>query len=297
MKFLSKIALMFLSIGIFFVLAVILGVAYSQANSNRSRVEEELSLAQLRLANSPSPQQLSLQLEDLENKLTEVEIQLSDTRSHLDQSIESIEAVDTLYKVAEPYHVEITEISSPTLSSRTPEGVACTVLLLSVNIEGEVSDIIGYVRKLSIEFPTGVVESVVINVPEMLEPIGDKFVNVGGLLEFTIPASDPEGDPLTYSAANLPTGATLNSQTHKFSWAPTSDQVGEYPGVHFEVSDGIYSDYEDITIVVFSTNQPPVLEPISDSLISEGEAEEGAEEELEKPSASLLLIIHTYEGG
>jgi len=296
-KLLSKRALMFLSIGIFFVLAGSLGVAYSQANSNRSRVEQELSLAQLRLANSPSPQELSLQLEDLENKLTEVEIQLSDTKSHLDQSIESIEPVDTLYKVAEPYHVEITEISSPPLSIRTPEGVVCSVLLLAVSIEGEISDIIGYVRKLSIEFPTGVVESVAINVPEMLEPIGDKFVNVGGLLEFTILASDPEGDPLTYSAVNLPIGATFNSQTHKFSWIPTSDQVGEYPGVHFEVSDGIYSDYEDITIVVFSTNQPPVLEPISDSLISEGEAEEGAEEELEKPSANLLLIIHTYEGG
>ncbi|MBA7564673.1 hypothetical protein ES708_06340 [subsurface metagenome] len=206
---LSKRALMFLSIGIFFVLAVSLGVAYSQANSERSQVEQELSLAQLRLDNYPSPQGLSLQLEDLESKLTEAEIQLSDTKSHLDQSIESIEAVDTLYKVAEPYDVEITEISSPPLSSRTPEGVACTVLLLTVRIEGEVSDIIGYVRKLSLEFPTGVVESVAINVPVVLEPIDDKLVSVGELLEFTISASDPDGDSLTYSAANLPPGATF----------------------------------------------------------------------------------------
>ena len=286
---------MFLSIGIFFVLAVSLGVAYSQANSERNRAEQELSLAQLRLANYPSPQGLSLQLEDLENKLAEVEIQLGDTKSRLAQSIESIEAVDTLYEAAEDYGVKITEISSPPLSSRTPEGVACSVLLLTVNIEGEVSDIIGYVRKLGIEFPAGVVESVIINVSEMLEPVGDKLVNVGELLEFTILARDPDGDTLTYSADNLPTGATFDSQTHEFSWTPTPEQAGEYPGIHFEVSDGIYSDYEDITIVVFSTNQPPVLEPISDKLINGGGAGEEAGEELEKSSASLLLIIHTYE--
>ena len=140
------------------------------------------------------------------------------------------------------------------------------------------------------------VESVAINVPEAIEPIGDKFVNVGEVLEFTVSATDPDGDTLTYSAANLPIGATFDLQTHKFYWIPTSDQVGEHSDVHFEVSDGIYSDYENITITVFSTGHPPVLEPISDKLINEGEGGEGTEEELEKPSANLLLVFHTYEG-
>ena len=114
---LSKRAWAFLAVGIFFILAVSLGVAYLQQNSERSRLEEELSLAQLRLDKSPPSEGLSLQVEDLESKLSQAEVQLEDTKSHLIQPIENIEIADTLYKDAEPYHIEIIEISSPGLGA------------------------------------------------------------------------------------------------------------------------------------------------------------------------------------
>ena len=73
---------------------------------------------------------------------------------------------------------------------------------------------------------------------------------------------------------------------------PTIYQVGEYPNVYFDVTDGIHIDFENITIVVYSDNQPPILDPISD-LAVDGEA--AAEEEVEKPTVSFSLIIHHYE--
>ena len=88
------------------------------------------------------------------------------------------------------------------------------------------------------------------NRPPVLEPIGDKTVNESELLEFTINATDPDGDTLTYSASNLPEGATFDPDTRTFSWIPSFEQEGIYHDVHFEVSDGELTDYEDITIVV-----------------------------------------------
>jgi len=66
----------------------------------------------------------------------------------------------------------------------------------------------------------------------------DKSVNEGELLQFTISASDPDGDSLIYSASNLPQGASFDPDTQTFSWTPDYGQSGVYPNIRFEVSDG-----------------------------------------------------------
>jgi hypothetical protein len=47
-----------------------------------------------------------------------------------------------------------------------------------------------------------------VNRPPALNTIGAKSVDEDSLLTFTITASDPDGDDLTYSAGNVPTGAS-----------------------------------------------------------------------------------------
>jgi hypothetical protein len=89
----------------------------------------------------------------------------------------------------------------------------------------------------------------------VLQPVGDKSVDEGNLLQFAISASDPDGDPLTYSASNLPEGADFAGQT--FSWTPDYHQAGIYQHVHFEVSDGELTDSEDITIAVNNVDLVP----------------------------------------
>lgn len=89
------------------------------------------------------------------------------------------------------------------------------------------------------------------NKAPVLDPIGNKTVIAGQLLQFTLSASDYEGDPLTYSAGNLPAGATFDGTTGQFSWTPGTNQIGTYV-VHFEVSDGIAIDSEDVIITVVS---------------------------------------------
>jgi hypothetical protein len=102
--------------------------------------------------------------------------------------------------------------------------------------------------------PVNVVNGQVnINQSPVLTPIGDKSVDEGGLIEFTVSAIDIDGDSLTYSALNLPVGASFNPQTDTFSWQPNYAQAGIHAGIRFEVSDGDLTDFETISITV---NQP-----------------------------------------
>jgi hypothetical protein len=91
--------------------------------------------------------------------------------------------------------------------------------------------------------------------PPDLHVIGSKTVGTGQRLQFIVFATDPNGDHLTYSAANLPPWATFNAITRTFSGTP--NQSGTYHNVHFEVTDGSTTDAEDITINVIAT-QPDV---------------------------------------
>jgi hypothetical protein len=108
-----------------------------------------------------------------------------------------------------------------------------------------------------------------VNLPPVLSLIGPKTINEGALLQFTITASDPDipAQTLTYSASNLPPGATFNPTTHTFSWTPTSGQAGVYPSVHFEVSDGHLTDSEDIIITVTAPPLKVSISPTSASIL------------------------------
>ena len=106
-----------------------------------------------------------------------------------------------------------------------------------------------------------------VNQAPVLTAVGDQVVDENVNLAFTISATDPDGDGTTYSALNLPAGATLT--VADFSWTPTFDQSGSYD-VTFQVSDGVLSDEEVITITVNDINRDPVLAAIGDQVVDEG---------------------------
>ena len=91
-----------------------------------------------------------------------------------------------------------------------------------------------------------------VNDPPVINPIGNKTINEGQSLTFTISATDPDGDTLTYSASNLPNGASFNPTTGQFSWKPTYNQAGIYKNIRFEVSDGTNNVSQTITINVIN---------------------------------------------
>jgi len=101
------------------------------------------------------------------------------------------------------------------------------------------------------------VEEKSVNHAPILSPINNKEIQENELLAFTISATDPDVNTLTYSASNLPPGANFNSTNRTFSWTPATGQAGTYSNVHFEVSDGSLADSEDVTITVIEKEIPP----------------------------------------
>lgn len=80
-----------------------------------------------------------------------------------------------------------------------------------------------------------------VNDAPVIASLSDQSGTEGSELAFSITASDVDGDALTWTSANLPTGATLTDNTDgtaSFTWTPDYSQSGTYTNVQFIVSDG-----------------------------------------------------------
>jgi hypothetical protein len=105
----------------------------------------------------------------------------------------------------------------------------------------------------------------------VLNSIGNKSVAEGGNVSFTLAATDPDGDSLTFSPSTLPANASLNSATGAFTFSPNFTQAGSY-SITFSVSDGQLSDSETMTITVTNTNRAPTANAGADRTVTPGSA-------------------------
>jgi hypothetical protein len=115
-----------------------------------------------------------------------------------------------------------------------------------------------------------------VNRPPVLDPIGNRQANEGETLSFTISATGPDGDNLSFAGNGLPEGATLTDQgdgTALFNWTPDFAQAGNHSVEFVVMDDGmpVASDSEEITVTIGNVNRPPILDPIGDRSVTEGE--------------------------
>lgn len=102
--------------------------------------------------------------------------------------------------------------------------------------------------------------------------IGNKIVDEGSLLSFTVTASDTEGDPFQFKLMSGPAGASIDAKTGLFTFTPTEAQG---PGDLFATIRvfqntplPMFTD-ETIKITVNEVNVAPVINPIADQFGSE----------------------------
>ncbi len=95
----------------------------------------------------------------------------------------------------------------------------------------------------------------VVNSPPTIASIPSQSIHPGRTLTFTVMATDADGDALTYTPSNLPSGATFNTSTHVFSWTPPQSQpLGIVsPAPMFTVSDPWTSTTRSVPIEVYNT--------------------------------------------
>ena len=85
--------------------------------------------------------------------------------------------------------------------------------------------------------------------PTITNP-GTQSIQEGQTLSLQLQASDPDGNTITYSASNLPTGATIDGLSGVLSWTPQGSQAGTY-SITVTASDSFGgSDSETFSVVV-----------------------------------------------
>ncbi len=97
------------------------------------------------------------------------------------------------------------------------------------------------------------------NAPPRLQPIAPTEISEGKTLTFTLKASDPDADRLSYYFARdsaRPRGASLSRRAGRFKWKPTFEQNGTYD-FGFRVTDDFASDVKRATITVRQAGSHP----------------------------------------
>ncbi len=148
-------------------------------------------------------------------------------------------------------------------------------------------------------------ESIVITVDPtnrtpILNTIGNKQVEEGQLLTFTLVATDPDGDTLTYSALNLPSGASLHPTTGTFTWTPSYTQSDNYMDVELTVTDsgspiGVASEL--ITITVGNINRPAEFTSDATYEVPEGQALSFVLTAVDPDGDALMYSVGTLPAG
>lgn len=101
------------------------------------------------------------------------------------------------------------------------------------------------------------------NTPPVIEAIPEQTVKELDTLTFTLRASDPDGDTVTWGSGNLPEGATLDANSGVFTWTPMSDQVKDYKITFVATDDGgPVSESSSMTVYVRVVD---IVTPVEDN--------------------------------
>jgi len=104
---------------------------------------------------------------------------------------------------------------------------------------------------------TLVVNDGVGNLPPEITSLAPQYVVEGELFSYTVVATDPDGDSLTTSVTQAPSGSTLNGDT--IEWTPASGgEIPRYASFRVEVSDGANTAYQNFFVAVVDSSFDPL---------------------------------------
>ncbi len=164
---LSKTSWLLLAVGIVVILLASLGMAYRGQIDAQKQLDQDLSLAKMKLSLF-SFEGLYAQQEELESRLSEAKKNLKTAKTKLYRPTTSIAASSVLFDVARNCKVEVIEVSSPGQSGGNMEGVTCSLLTFVVKVEGDLPNLANFASELTNKFPLGLVQSVQIEIPRVI---------------------------------------------------------------------------------------------------------------------------------
>jgi hypothetical protein len=97
-----------------------------------------------------------------------------------------------------------------------------------------------------------------VNRKPIMDAIADRDVDGGQPVNFTLSATDPDGDGITYSSPDMPTDAALESNTGAFSWTPLIP--GDY-NITFTATDNGIPPLSDSKVATIHVADVTTLRP------------------------------------
>ncbi len=95
-------------------------------------------------------------------------------------------------------------------------------------------------------------------------------VNEDGSVTGVLPATDPDGDPLSFTVSRAPTLGTVTLGAHgSFTYHPNANAFG-HDSFAFTVSDGTASSQGVVQLTINSVDDPPVLASVAPVEVSSG---------------------------
>ncbi|MBN1540707.1 Ig-like domain-containing protein [candidate division KSB1 bacterium] len=111
----------------------------------------------------------------------------------------------------------------------------------------------------------------ILNAAPVISVPADTTIENDQLLSFTVYATDPDDDAITFGARNLPAGAYFDSTySYSFSWQPARNQVGTHTLTFIARDEYGATSSTDLTVTVQAINRAPVIlnyEPV-DTLLT-----------------------------
>ena len=126
--------------------------------------------------------------------------------------------------------------------------------------------------------------------PQMTPPPAGTVLNEGEFLDFTLKATDPDGDTLQFVAGGLPPGATVDRRTGRLTWRPNYTQAGEYL-FSVAATDGSLEDRRNMRVAVSNVNRAPVLTVPDTITIQEGKILEFLLDAVEPDAEAILFSV------
>jgi hypothetical protein len=99
------------------------------------------------------------------------------------------------------------------------------------------------------------------NHPPVLASLPNQAVHVGTMIQFRIPAVDPDGptQALTYTLEGAPEGASIDPVTGEFQWQATAAHIGTSNLVVVRVTDNGQPPFGETRDFIISVAPPPII--------------------------------------
>ena len=171
----NKRTLLLVAIGFVLVMALVLNSAGVIARVGNKlldisrRESKELSEKLL----STQARVRGIQLEPLSTRKVDLERQLSQTKKQLDtaqgilaQPVNTTNTTETVLYTAGNYSLEITQLKLSGPSNATLTGMDASAVLITVSVEGDMGNLVGFITRLNTVITNGAIDSIVITNPE-----------------------------------------------------------------------------------------------------------------------------------